>query len=88
MTLDDVLNARHLFQRVDVLGVIPQQFLPALQRSNKLVTRRGLELTRVNLTGELEERPGIFLEIMNIKHRLRVGKVGEVHRQSGVDPVP
>ena len=88
MTLDDVFNARHLFERVNVLGVIPEQFPAGLHTPDKLVTRGGLELTRVNLTGELEEGPGVLLEVVNIEHRLRVGEVGEVHRQSGVDSVP
>ena len=48
-----------LLEGVDVLGVIPQQLLPALQRSNKLMTRRGRELARVDLTCKFEKRSWI-----------------------------
>ena len=60
MTLDHILNPGHLLQSVNILGVVPQQLALPLHRPDELVAGGGLELTRVNLSGKFEERPGIL----------------------------
>ena len=87
MTLDDVLDAGHLLQRVDVLGVVPQQLAARLHAADELVAGGRLELARVNLAGELEKWPGIFLKILDVEHGLRVRQVGEVDSEAGVHAV-
>ena len=42
-----------------------------LYGTDEPVARRGLELTRVDLTGELEERTRIFPEVVDVEHGLK-----------------
>ena len=37
---------------------------------DEFMTWRRLELTRVDLSGELEERPGILAEVIDVEHGL------------------
>ena len=45
VALNDVVDAGHLLQSVNVLCVVPQQLPTALNTLDELVTRRRLELT-------------------------------------------
>ena len=87
MTLDDIPNARNLLECVDILSVVLQKFSVALDTPNEFVTWRRLELAGVDLTGELKKWSRVFLEILNVKHGLWVGKVRKVGGKSGVHPV-
>ena len=77
------------FQRVDVLGVVAQQFPTLLKRANEVVGRRGLEGGAVgageDLLGETEEGLRVCQEELHVEHALRVGQV--VLPQPAVQPV-
>lgn len=51
------------------------------------MTRRRLELPRVNLLCELEEGPRVSSEVLDVEHGLRVRKIREVHSQSCIDAI-
>jgi len=87
VALDHIFYTNNLLEGVDVLGVVPQQFLGILHCSDKLMTWGGFELTRVDLTCKLEEWSGIFPKVVNVKHGLRVWQIREVLSKSCVDAV-
>lgn len=51
------------------------------------MARAGLELAGIDVLGELEEGPGVLAEIADVEHGLGIGKIGEIHRQTGIDAV-
>ena len=69
MALNHILNSGHLLQSINVLRVVPQQLALPLYSPDELVAWRGLELTRVNLSGKLEERPGVLPTAYICLHR-------------------
>ena len=56
MALDHPVQPHHLLQRVNVLGVVAEEFVVLLQRADEVVGGRGAELAGVDLAGKLEER--------------------------------
>ena len=87
MTLDNLLNPSHLLESVNVLGVVPQQLSLPLHGMDELVAGGRLELARVNLTGKLEERPGILPEVVDVEHGLWVWQVRKVLGKPSIHPV-
>lgn len=87
MTLHDVVNLSGHFKRVDVLGVITQQFAMFFEFFDEHMRQRGPKLTGIDLFGELEKRARIVFKIENVKHGLRVGQIGKVDPEPGVDAV-
>jgi len=51
------------------------------------VTRRRLELSRINFPGELEEGPRVLPEVVDVEHRLRVREIRKVDGETCVDAV-
>jgi hypothetical protein len=80
-------GVRHLFQRVNVLRVVPEQGTVLLDALDEAVARRRLELARVDLARKLEERARVLPEVVDVEHGLRVGQVRKVDGESGVDAV-
>lgn len=52
MAVYDVVNTSDLFQCVNILGVVAQQFLVVFQEFYKLVACGGCELSRINFLQE------------------------------------
>ena len=71
LSIDDTINAvYHLFQSVDILSVVSQQFVVFFNGPYESVARRGLELARVDFSGKLEERAGVFAKVVDVEHGL------------------
>lgn len=85
--MNDVVNLGGQLERVDVLGVVAQQLALELQFFNEHVRERRPELARVDLFGELEERPWIVLKVEYVEHGLWIGQVGKIDTQASVDAV-
>ena len=64
-------NIPYLLESIDVLGVVPQQFPVLLDCPDEFMTWRRLELTRIDLSGELEKGPGILAEVIDVEHGLK-----------------
>ena len=87
MTLNNIVDASHLLQGVNILCIIPQQLATGLHTSDELVTGGGLELARIYFSGKLEKWTGIFLEIMDVKHCLWIRQVRKVYCKPGIDTI-
>ena len=61
----------YLLESIDVLGVVPQQFPVLLDCPDEFMTWRRLELTRIDLSGELEKGPGVLAEVIDVEHGLQ-----------------
>ena len=61
----------YLLESIDVLGVVPQQFPVLLDCPDEFVAGRRLELTRIDLSGELEKGPGVLAEVIDVEHGLQ-----------------
>ena len=77
----------HLFQCVNVLRVVSQELAMLLDASDELVTGTWTELPWIDFSSKLEEGPRIFAEIVNVKHSLRIRKVGKIDGQSSIDAI-
>ena len=65
------MNIPYLLESIDVLGVVPQQFAVLLDCPDEFMTWRRFELTRIDLSGELEKGPGILAEVIDVEHGLQ-----------------
>lgn len=70
VTLDHVLDSSDLLQCIDVLRIVSQELLVLLQHLYEPVTRTRLELSRIYLSGEFEERSRILAEVVDVEHCL------------------
>lgn len=68
MAFNDVLDAGHLLQRVDVLRVVAQQSALLFEGSDESMGRRRVELAGIDFTGEFVKRSWIVGEVADVEH--------------------
>lgn len=70
VAFDDVFNASDLFECINILGIISQQFLVFFQHFDEPVTGARLELPGVDFPSEFEKRTRILAEVIDVEHCL------------------
>lgn len=77
----------HLFECVNVLCVVSEQGPVFLDAFDEPVTRRRLELSRINFPGKLEKGTRVLPEVVDVEHRLRVRQIRKVDGETRVDAI-
>lgn len=85
MAVNNTLDSSRLLQRVDILRVVVEEFVAVFKHLDELVGKRGGEVGGENFFCQIEKRCRIVVEIVNVKHQLRIVKVGIFFSNDGVE---